>query len=241
MKFWRNLGVRMPDSAMIFAAGFGTRMGALTKDQPKPMVQVANRPLIDYALDLTADAGVTRTVVNLHYLPDQIEQHLTGRPNVATIAEPVILETGGGLKNALPLLGKEPVFTLNSDAVWTGSNPLTALNAAWDADRMDALLMLIPIDFAQEHTGPGDFSMNNAGRLARRGGASTAPYVYSGVQIIKTTGLAAIDQDVFSLNLLWTEMLAAKRVFGIIHDGGWVDVGRPEGIEVAQEELRLHV
>lgn len=229
----------MPDRAMIFAAGFGTRMGDLTKDRPKPMVPVAGRPLIDYALDLTQAANVQKTLVNLHYLPTQIEQHLHQRPQVETITEPTILETGGGLKNALSILGHDPVFTLNSDAVWTGSNPLNALRAAWNPDTMDALLMLIKQP--KSHTGKGDFFKDDRGHITRRGDAASAPYVYSGAQIIKTDGLAKITETAFSLNLLWDKMLTNRRIFGIVHDGDWVDVGSPAGIDAACTALARDV
>jgi len=139
------------------------------------------------------------------------------------------------------MLGNDPVITLNSDAVWTGCNPLTALIDAWEPAKMDALLMLVPIKKAQEHRGAGDFNLEINGQLSRRGTAPTADYVYSGAQIIKTDLLADISQTSFSLNLLWDKMLMKNRAFGITHQGGWVDVGRPEGIKVAELELAKHV
>ena len=223
---------------MIFAAGFGTRMGDLTKTCPKPMIPVAGRPLIDHALDLTSGPNINPVIVNLHYLPDQLETHLANRSGVRTILErQTVLETGGGLKNALPFLGDNPVLTLNSDAVWTGDNPLTRLQNAWDPEVMDALLMLVPKENAQEHRGSGDFFLDETGRLARIGKAATAPFVYSGAQIVKTAPLLDIQEQVFSLNLLWDQYLADRRVFGIVHHGGWVDVGTPHGIHVAEVEL----
>lgn len=220
---------------MLFAAGLGTRMGALTATRPKPVIPVAGKPLIDHALHLADYAGVTRIVANSHYLPDQIEAHLAPRNIPVSREEPRILETGGGLKRALPLLGESPVLTLNTDAVWTGLNPLSQLLSAWDGDRMDALLLLLPPDRATGHTGHGDFLMAADGRLVRAKGA-TGP-VYLGAQIIRTEGLADISDEVFSLNLLWDRLIAKGRLYGLIHQGGWCDVGRPEGIALAETLL----
>lgn len=219
---------------MLFAAGLGTRMRALTADRPKPLIEVAGRALIDHALALAEDAGTGRVVVNLHYLPDQIRRHLSGRPGLAFSAETgTILETGGGLRKALPLLGPGPVFTLNTDAVWTGANPLSQLRQAWDPARMEALLHLVPTAAATGHTDPGDFDMDAVGRLSRG-----RAYVYTGAQIILPDGLAAIPDPVFSLNRLWDRMMEAGRLYGIVHEGGWCDVGRPEAIALAEALLR---
>jgi len=228
-----------PDAIMVFAAGFGTRMGVLTKACPKPLIPVQGKPLIDHALGLAVDAGMANIVVNSHYLADQLQTHLAMRSGVTLIEEkPDILETGGGLRNALPLLGAGPVFTLNSDMIWTGDNPLTTLRNAWKPAQMDALLLLIPRQNAQENTGQGDFFMNGAGQLQRRGIHKTAPFVYSGTQIIKTDLFYNFPQTKFSLNLVWDQMMVKGRVFGVVHNGGWVDVGRPEGIAVAEAELQ---
>ena len=230
------------NAALIFAAGFGTRMGHLTKTMPKPMIRVDGKPLIDYAVDLASDAKIQNTVVNLHYFPEQLETHLSKYKNITTLREEgEILETGGGLKNALPLLGDDPVITLNSDAVWTGENPLSLLKENWVPEKMDALLVLVPRRNAQEHCGTGDFNLDANSRLSRKGTAPSASYVFAGAQIIKTDLLATIPQASFSLNVLWDQMLAQGRVFGVVHHGGWVDVGRPEGIKVAQAELAKHV
>lgn len=230
------------NAALIFAAGFGTRMGALTKATPKPMIPVAGKPLIDYAIDLVTDAEIGNAVVNLHYFPEQLEAHLARHQNITTLREEgTILETGGGLKNALQLLENDPVVTLNSDAVWTGDNPILALLDNWDPDKMDALLVLVPIKNAQEHRGAGDFNLDANDRLSRRGDAPSADFVYAGAQVIKTELLANISEARFSLNILWDQMLAVGRVYGVVHHGGWVDVGRPEGIAVAEAELAKHV
>lgn len=223
-----------PDALMIFAAGLGTRMGALTKERPKPLIEVAGRPLIDHALDPAYAAGLRQIVVNTHYRAGQLESYLEDYPDLVFSHEtPDLLDTGGGLRQALPLLGDGPVFTLNSDAVWTGDNPLKELAAAWNPDKMDALLLLVERDAATGHTGPGDFLMDGTGRLTRGPGL-----VYTGAQIIRPDGLRIIPDRIFSLNLLWDTMLVDERVFGLVHRGGWCDVGRPEGIEHAEAMLR---
>jgi MurNAc alpha-1-phosphate uridylyltransferase len=220
---------------MLFAAGFGTRMGAMTAARPKPLIPVAGKPLIDHALTLADEAGITHIVANTHYLPDQIANHLAPRGIDLSHETPAILETGGGLKAALPLLGGNPVLTLNTDAVWTGANPLSQLIAAWDGARMDGLLLLLPAADAKGHTGIGDFLIDADGRLTRAKGAAGA--VYLGAQIVRTDGLSDITTEVFSLNLLWDRMITAGRLFGLIHAGGWCDVGRPEGITQAEALL----
>ena len=220
-----------PDTVMIFAAGRGTRMGALTETRPKPLIEVAGKPLIDHALDLVDAAGIARKVANLHYLPEVLEAHLTKR-GVTLSPETVLLETGGGLRRALPLLGPDPVYTINADAVWTGPNPFDTLAAAWDPALMDALLLLVPRARAIGHKGTGDFHLHPDGRLERGPGL-----VYVGAQILRTEGLAAVEDEVFSVNLIWDEMAAKGRLYGTVHAGGWCDVGHPAGITEAEKLL----
>lgn len=215
---------------MLFAAGFGTRMGALTTDRPKPLIEVAGKPLIDHAL--AQAEGVGRIVANVHWKPDALVRHLQAR-GVAVTREDPILETGGGLRSALPLLGEGPVMTLNTDAVWTGENPLSQLRDAWDDGRMDGLLLVLPDAAAGK--GAGDFVMDAEGRLGRAKGARGQ--VYLGAQILRTEGLSAITETVFSLNLLWDRMIAAGRLYGVVHRGGWCDVGHPAGIAEAEAML----
>jgi N-acetyl-alpha-D-muramate 1-phosphate uridylyltransferase len=223
---------------MIFAAGLGTRMGALTRDRPKPLIPIAGRPLIDHGLDLVRTAGIDRVVINTHAHAAQMAAHLARSAPEALIShEPALLETGGGLRAALPLLGGGPVFTLNADMVWRGPNPLALLSEAWEPGRMGALLALVPRAAAQGHTGPGDFRHGSDGRLERRGAAATAPFVYAGAQIIASEPVAAEPAGVFSLNRVWDRLLAEGRLFGLVYGGGWVDVGRPEGIALAEAEL----
>lgn len=217
---------------MIFAAGFGTRMGALTAHRPKPLIPVAGKPLIDHALDQVRAHGPERIVVNLHYKADMLRRHLRGSEVRLSEEQPDILETGGGLRAALPLLGSGPVFTMNSDAVWAGPNPLHLLAEAWDPARMDALLMCVAREAAVGHAGPGDFVVSD-GAPARRGPGA----VYSGLQIVKTDGLAKIEDRIFSLNRLWDRMLEEDRLFALTYPGKWCDVGRPEGIGLAEDML----
>lgn len=222
---------------MIFAAGFGTRMGALTKSVPKPLISVAGKPLIDHALSVAHSAGVGRIVVNLHYLGDQIAAHLGGQDIALSWERVTILETGGGLRAALPLLGAGPVLLLNSDAVWTGENPLTQLLAAWDADKMDSLLLLAQRANALGHSGKGDFLIAPDGRLSRANGRE-AP-IYLGAQIIDPQALQYVASNAFSLGLIWDKLIAKGRLFGTFHDGGWCDVGSPDGIAIAERLLRV--
>lgn len=217
---------------MLFAAGFGTRMGAMTADRPKPLIPVAGRPLIDHALALADAAGIGRVVANLHYRGDQIRRHLSGRDILFSEEQPHILETGGGLRAALPLLGAGPVFTLNTDAVWTGPNPLETLATAWKAD-MGALLLLAPVSRTRGHGARGDFTLSPDGRILRGG-----DMVYLGAQILDPAGLDQIAEPIFSLNRQWDALIAQGRAFGTLHPGLWCDVGRPEGIAEAETMLR---
>ena len=230
-----------PAVAMILAAGLGTRMGALTRARPKPMLPVAGRPLLDHALDRAAEGGATRFVVNVHWFAEQIRDHLAGRPDVALSDETdALLETGGGLVRALPLLGAAPVFALNSDAVWTGPAPLPALTAAWDPARMDALLLMVRRERAAAYTRAGDFFLEDAGgamRPVRRGERPAAPYVYTGAQILSPALIAEFEETRFSANLIWDRAAARGRLFAAEHVGGWVDVGTPEGLGVAERML----
>lgn len=216
---------------MIFAAGLGTRMRPLTDNVPKPLIPVAGRTLLDRALDLGRDAGAGPVVVNTHYLGGRIAAHVADQ-KIAISDEPdTILDTGGGLRQALPLLGTGPVMTLNPDVVWTGPNPLAALNGAWHDD-MDALLMLVPLAQATARQGTGDFTLDGAGRISRQG-----DLVYGGAQIIRPDRLADIPDRVFSLNRLWDLLIADGRAFGIVHPGGWCDVGYPGAIPLAERLL----
>ncbi|MFW2542811.1 nucleotidyltransferase family protein [Primorskyibacter sp. 2E107] len=220
----------MPDAVMLFAAGFGTRMGALTKDKPKPLIEVAGRPLLDHALALTE--GLKTRVVNAHHHADQITGHLSGTDVHVSIETPDILDTGGGLRHALPLLRTNPVFTLNTDAVWSGPNPLSLLAKHWQPEVMDALLLCVPLVRAIGRKGSGDFSLASTGVLTRAG-----DLVYTGAQIVKTDGLQEIPDAAFSLNRLWNRMAGTGRLHGLTYPGSWCDVGHPDGIALAEEML----
>jgi MurNAc alpha-1-phosphate uridylyltransferase len=218
---------------LLFAAGLGTRMGDLVKDRPKPLVQVAGKPLIDHALALTDLPEVGTKVVNLHYHANMLRSHLAGRNVLFSDETGLLRETGGGLRHALPLLGPGPVITMNTDAVWRGLNPIAQLIAAW-RDEMEALLLIISRDQVQGHKGTGDFTRDADGRLHRAPDA-----VYTGVQIIRTETLAEARQDAFSLNLIWDAMAARGGLYGAVYDGQWCDVGQPSSIPLA--EAMLHV
>lgn len=221
---------QMPESVMIFTAGKGTRMAPLTDTIPKPMIEVSGRPLADYAYELSRAEGL-RPVMNLHHLPNSIRAYFGPKGVVFSDEGDLLLETGGGLRKARKALESDPVFTLNSDAIWQGPNPLTLLRNAWDPAKMDALLMVLPLSHAhgRDKTTSGDFSCSPSGRLERGGSL-----LYSGAQIIKTNRLGEISQDVFSLNLYWDLLLETKRVFGISYPGQWCDVGRPANIPIAE-------
>lgn len=214
---------------MIFCAGRGTRMRELTQDRPKPMIEVAGKPLVDHAL---AQLGpVPHRVANLHYLPDTLDQHLKAA-GLTTVFEPDLLETGGGLKNALPQLNADTVFTMNTDAVWLGPVAAEVLAKAWRPEIMDALLLVVPKSRAHGHLGQGDFDLDDAGCISR--GQST---IYTGLQILKTAPVSAVPDTHFSLNVVWEKLFDAGRIYGAIYPGDWADVGHPDGIAIAERLL----
>ncbi|SEN12318.1 MobA-like NTP transferase domain-containing protein [Loktanella fryxellensis] len=219
-----------PFPIMLFAAGLGTRMAPLTDRMPKPLIPVAGRTLLDHALALTDLPGIGPRVVNVHYRADMIRAHLTGRDVILSPEDP-LLETGGGLRHALPLLGDGPVMTLNTDAIWRGPNPLAQLATAW-APEMEALLLLVPQNRVQGYSGAGDFVPDAAGRLTRGPGL-----IYTGAQILRTSTLQDVAADAFSLNLVWDAMIARGGLFGLVYPGRWCDVGRPASIPLAEALL----
>lgn len=229
--------------AMIMAAGMGTRMRPLTDTMPKPLVPFAGKPLIDHVLDRLADAGIAEAVVNVHYLADMLEAHLASRRHPRIIISDereALLDTGGGTKKALPLLGDDPIITFNSDSVWAdeiGSN-LANLMAAWDPERMDALLMIADAARTIGYVGRGDFQMDEKGLLARRDPSTTAPYMFAGVQIIKPGLFADGPDGPFSTNLIWDRLIEKGRLFGHRMSGVWMHVGAPEDLAEAEAFLR---
>lgn len=224
-----------PHSVMLFAAGFGTRMKELTRDRPKPMIPVSGRPLIDHSIDLARAVSPKQIVANLHYKPNILAAHLDPQGVALSLETPDILDTGGGLRAALPMLGNDPVFTMNTDAIWAGPNPLKQLLSEWDPDHMDALLMCVPITQTVGRSEPGDFHTDPAGRIGRGG-----DLVYGGVQILKTDGLAGIPDTSFSLNVLWNKMAEHGRLYASTYPGKWCDVGHPAGIGLAEDLLKDH-
>jgi len=219
-----------PDTVMLFAAGLGTRMRHLTADRPKPLVEVAGVPLIEHTLSLAKEIAPKKIIANLHYKPEMLKRYLEDR-GVETILEaPHILETGGGLKNAIGPLKASPVFTANTDALWHGPNPFQCLLNAWEPQEMDALLLCIPRDRALGHLGDGDFVIDPTGHLRRGPGD-----IFGGIQIIKTDILEKIEDASFSLNIVWSRMLEEQRLFGVRYPGRWCDVGTPEGVLLAEQ------
>lgn len=212
-----------PTHAMVLAAGLGTRMRPLTLTTPKPLVRVAGKAMLDRTLDHLEAAGVQHIVVNTHWLAPQVAAHVAHRPTVATVYEPEILETGGGVANALPLLGDTPFFVLNSDFLWT-DGPVPALRRlaqAWDDQTMDALLMLYPTAEAVGYEGPGDFFVTDTGDLRRRGDAPTAPFIFAGLYLVHPRLFADAPSGKFSMNILWNRALEAGRLSTLTHDGRW--------------------
>lgn len=233
----------MIDTAMLMAAGLGKRMRPLTATRPKPLVKVAGKPLMDHALDRLEAGGIRKVVVNVHYLADTVEAHIAARKGGIEFAvsdeRAKLLETGGGLMKAEPLLGEEPFFCANSDNLWVdGPNEtLGVMRRIWDPGRMDALLLLVPLARANCHRGPGDFHMDATGRLARRKTAHVAPFVFTGVQILSPSLLTDPPSDVFSTNVFWNRAIEAGRCYGVSHQGLWFDVGTPQAIPVVESMI----
>jgi MurNAc alpha-1-phosphate uridylyltransferase len=227
---------------MVLAAGFGQRMRPLTDKMPKPLVKVAGKPLIDHVLDRLADAGVTRAVVNVHYLAEQIERHVAARtrPQVTISDERgLLLDTGGGVIKALPLIGDAPFFHINSDTIWIdGVRPnLTRLAEHFDAATMDGLLLLAPGAGSIGYAGRGDFTMAPDGRLRARPERDVAPFVYAGAAILSPRLFDGAPQGAFSLTRLFARAIAAGRLHGLRLEGQWMHVGTPEAIAEAEAAI----
>lgn len=229
------------DTAMVLAAGLGTRMRPLTNDRPKPLVEVAGKPLIDHALDRLAEAGVARAVVNVHHFGDAVEAHAKARTTPAiTISDEraQLLETGGGLVKAQDLL-PDPFFCANSDNVWLDGprNAFLELSDAWNPERMDALLLLVSHTQANNFRGKGDFHMDGKGRLTRRRSGRIAPFIFTGVQLIAKRLLRDPPEGPFSTNVLWTRAIEEGRLYGIAFTGQWFEVGDPQAIAPTEAAL----
>lgn len=234
--------------AFVLAAGLGKRMRPVTATVPKPLVEVAGKALLDHALDRVAEAGIGTAIVNVHYLADLIEGHLArraegpdrGPSTVVSDERAALLETGGGIRKALPLLGDAPFVVLNSDSFWLEgpASNLRRLIESWDAGRMDGLLLVAPTATSLGYEGVGDFVMDSDGRLERRGERAVAPFIYAGVAILTPSLFADTPDGAFSLNRLFDRAIAAGRLFGMRLDGQWLHVGTPEAIRAAEERVR---
>lgn len=230
------------DTAMVLAAGMGKRMRPLTATQPKPMVRVAGKPLIDHTLDRLQDAGLARAVINVHYLADNLEAHLKERTAPAiTLSDEreLLLETGGGMLKAADQL-PDPFFCLNSDNVWLDGprNCFAELSDMWDPAKMDALLLLVPHRYAHNFRGKGDFHMDAHGRLRRRQSGRIAPFIFSGIQLVSKRLLRDAPQGPFSTNVLWSRAIDEGRLFGSAFSGQWFEVGTPQAIKPTEAALR---
>jgi N-acetyl-alpha-D-muramate 1-phosphate uridylyltransferase len=229
------------DTAMILAAGLGKRMRPLTASQPKPLVRVAGKALIDHALDRLAEAGVARAVVNVHYLADALEAHVLARaaPKASVSDErALLLETGGGMLKALPQL-PDPFFALNADNIWL-DGPKSAfhdLSRRWNPDEMDALLLVVPHARAMNFAGPGDFHMDPLGRLSRRRPGRIAPFIYTGIQLVSHRLLRDAPEGPFGTMTLWERAIAEGRLYGLSFTGLWFEVGTPQAIRPTEEAL----
>jgi N-acetyl-alpha-D-muramate 1-phosphate uridylyltransferase len=228
-------------TAMVLAAGLGERMRPLTLRMPKPLVPIAGRPLIDHVLGRLAAAGVETAVVNVHYLPDQLEAHLANRhgqtpKTLVSDERGVLLDTGGGTKRALPLLGHGPFFIHNADSVWSeGASPaLSRMLKKWNPATMDCLLLLAPAATSIGYAARGDFSMTADGRLTRRGPNEVVPFAFAGVSLCDESLFKDAPDGRFSLNTLWDRSLAKGRLYGIRLDGRWMHVGTPDALAEAE-------
>jgi MurNAc alpha-1-phosphate uridylyltransferase len=231
----------MPRVAMALAAGLGKRMRPLTETTAKPLLPVAGRTLLDRVLDRFSEMGIQRVVVNLHHHRGQMEKHLQGRNDLSVQLshEAELLETGGGVKHALPLLGPDPFFVANGDVLWLDGKrrAVERLASTWDESRMDALLLMQSGASAHGYTGTGDYFLDQIGRLRRRKLGQVAPFVFAGVQILHPRLFADAPDGPFSLNLLYDRAEAADRLYGLVHAGPWFHVGTPDDLVATEKEL----
>ena len=234
----------VPKTAMIMAAGLGKRMRPLTATRPKPLVEVGGKALLDHVLDRLRTAGVQNVVVNVHYLADALEAHLATRAKELNVKisdeRDLLLETGGGLIKAEPLIDCDPFLALNSDNLWIDgpADTLKLLASQWDGEKMDALLLLVPQARAVGHKGQGDFHMDRVGRIRRRERSHVAPFVFTGIQIASKRLLRDAPSGPFSTNILWDRAMEEGRAYGAVHQGLWFDVGTPQSIPVTEAVLQ---
>jgi len=235
-----------PNLVFVFAAGLGVRMRPLTEKVPKPLIEVAGKPLIDHCLDRFAEDGVETAIVNVHYLADQIEAHLKGRarPRIVISDERArLLDQGGAIKKARALIGEAPFYVCNTDAFWIEGPQanLDRLAAAFDPERMDAMLLVAATPGAVGVDWPGDFEMDKEGRLTRRDPKTVAPFVYTGVGILKPQLFDGVEEEVFRLAPFFWRAAEQGRLFGLRLDGLWLHVGRPETIAEAEAAIERSV
>ncbi len=232
-----------PKTAMVLAAGLGTRMRPLTDTAPKALIEVGGKALIDHLLDRLAAVGVERAVVNVHAFADALEGHLARRRDLEILISDeraALLETGGALKTCRPLLGEGPILVANIDSVWSeaaGPPALEILSRAWDAERMDSLLLLAPLSRSTGFDGLGDFTLEGDGRIIHRGEAASAPYAYAGVHILDPRLIDAWPAGAYGLFPRWMEMAAGDRLFGSAMAGHWMHVGDPAALAAAEAQL----
>lgn len=230
-----------PKTAMVLAAGLGTRMRPLTNTMPKPLIPVGGRPLIDHMLDRLLEAGVERCVVNTHYCANQMQAHLAARTRPSIVISEEVdapLETGGALKKARALLQDEAIFVANTDSIWDGgASAAQTLAANWDPSQMDVLLLIVPLTEAMGFDGDGDFFLDDAGRLTFRGEAPSAPYAYMGLHICKPGIVDCEAEPSFSLAKIWRRLAPEGRLFGAVFDGFWMHVGDPQALAAAEARL----
>ncbi len=231
--------VTVIETAMILGAGFGTRMAPLTDAMPKPLVPLCGKPLIDWPIDRLAAAGVTRFVINTHYLPDQMVAHFKHRDDVILNFEPEIQETGGGVRDALAQIGPDPFFVTSSDAIWfDGIEPaVQRMLDAWDPKKMDALLLLVSVPGSYGYDGPGDYYLGPDQRAEHRGDRMVAPYLFGGLQILKPFLFDDAPDGPFPLRTIYNKVQETERLFGITHDGEWYHVGTPESLKEVEEVI----
>lgn len=228
-----------PQTAMVLTAGLGKRMRPLTAVTPKPLIEVCGKPIVDYGLDRLKAAGLTRAVLNTHYMADQIREHALryrGLDIAISDETDALLDTGGGIRKALPLLGEDPFYLLNGDSFWIeGARPnLAWLSESWNGDKMDILLLLSPTVGAVGYEGPGDFLFGPEGQLERRPEKRIAPYVYAGAAIIHPRVFDTAPEGAFSLNLLFDQLIEQGRLHGVRMDGTWLHVGTPQAVREAE-------
>ncbi|HEX9701918.1 MAG TPA: nucleotidyltransferase family protein [Rhodospirillales bacterium] len=232
-----------PKRAMILAAGLGTRMRPVTDRLPKPLIAVHGRALIDHALDRLLDVGVETVVVNTHYMADKIEAHLKtrARPKIAFSPEPELLDTGGGVRNALPMLDGDPFYAVNADAFWLNgpSDALKRMADTWRDDRMDGLLLLHSTVDAYGYIGVGDFLATDEGLLTRRPEVEVSPWLFTGIQILHPRLFDGAPDSAFSLNVLFDRAIAGRRLYGVVHDGEWFHVGNQAGLDAAESFMQI--